>query len=119
VTHGTGINTETNGGIENIGFWDNPDDWASWTTSIKAKGAFDVTAVVATQDSPTAIDFEIAGHHLSGEVPLTGGWQKYQEIHLGQVTLSKTGTYIATVKPANHSTWKPMNLRAIHLKKIP
>ena len=117
-THGTGINTETNDGKENIGYWDNPDDYASWSVNIPASGAYEVTAIISTTSPQTAFDFSLAGKHLVGNVPNTGEWTKYREISLGTINVSKTGKLEATVKPADHSTWKPMNLRRILLKKV-
>ena len=114
--HGGDLNTETNDGQDNLGFWDNPEDWVSWDAAVTSGGKFEVTALVATQSFPTTFNFKIAGQSLVGNVPLTNGWQTYQEINLGTVTLKK-GRQEASLKPASAATWKPMNLRGVRLKK--
>ena len=118
IIHGSGVNTENDGAQPNLGFWDKPEDWVSWDTVVASGGKFEATAFVATESFPTTFNFKIAGQTLVGNVPLTNGWQSYQEISLGTVILKK-GKLEATLKPASATTWKPMNLRGVRLKKSP
>ena len=118
VTHGGTIQVENSDDKDNLGYWDNPDDWASWTVDFKAPGTFTVSGLVSAASAPTVFDLEVAGKHLSGSVPSTGGWGSYQTIVLGKITVDKTGKLQVNVKPADHNTWKPMNLRGLHFHKV-
>lgn len=117
--HGGGLQTEGPDGSENLGFWDSADDWASWTVDFKTPGTYEVTASVSTGSNPTVFDLNVAGSHLTGNVPDTADWAKYETISLGTVSVTKAGKIEVAVKPSNHETWKPMNLRSLHLRKLP
>jgi alpha-L-fucosidase len=116
--HGGGVQVEGDAGNENIGYWDSANDWASWTVDFKTAGTFEVTATVAALTNPTVFDLSVSGSHLSGNVPVTGDWDKYQDISLGTLTIEKTGKTQVSVKPVDPAKWNPMNLRGIHLKKV-
>ena len=116
-THGDGIQVEGEGANSNLGYWDNADDWASWSVNFKAAGTYEVTATVSAMSNETAFEFAIGTSHLTGKVPMTGDWANYKQISLGTITVPKGGSVQVSVKPANHSTWKPMNLRHLVLRK--
>ncbi len=116
-THGDGIAVETKDGIDNLGYWDNPEDWASWRVNFQRPGTYDVQAIVASVSS-TMIDFEIGGKHLLGNVPNTGHWGAFINISLGQIAITKSGVVQVAVRAADQSKWKAMNLRGFMLKRI-
>lgn len=118
LPHGGGIQVEGEAGNENLGYWDSPDDWASWVVYFKAAGTYSVNATVSADLSPTVFDLEVGGRHLAGNVPSTGSWGNYKEIILGTVVVDKAGKTQVTVKPANHDRWKPMNLRSVVFRKL-
>ncbi|MGV3615740.1 MAG: alpha-L-fucosidase [Fimbriimonas sp.] len=115
--HGDGINTETRDGQENIGFWDNAADWASWTVEFAAPGRYEVRASVA--GGATSFGVEVAGNRLVGKAPATGGWDRFQEVVVGTVEIGQAGKHPIAVRAANPAEWRPINLRNLVLKRLP
>ncbi|MBN1509354.1 MAG: alpha-L-fucosidase [Sedimentisphaerales bacterium] len=112
--HGS-LREETRGGQLNIGFWDDPKDWASWKVNIKQPGKFKVTAVCATIDAGSSLTVEAAGWKLTATVPQTGAWDKFQEIDVGTLEIKQTGEQVVSVRPGDPGTWKAVNLRQVTL----
>jgi len=117
TTHG-GVAVESGGGKDNLGFWDNPDDYVSWEAEVPTAGEYEVLAIASTQSFATECDVTIGNKHVSGSVPVTGGWGSYVDLNFGKVKVSKAGRTSISVKALHHDTWKPMNLRAIILRKV-
>ena len=117
TTHGA-VAVEASGGKENLGFWDNPDDYVSWEAEIPAAGEYEVLAIASAQSFPTECDVVIGKLHVAGSVAATGGWGNYTDLNFGKVKIAKAGRTTITVKALRHDSWKPMNLRAIILRKV-
>jgi alpha-L-fucosidase len=109
--HGSKINVESKGGERNIGFWNDPKEWASW---VKVKflkaGTYDASARVATVKEGTEFVVEVAGQQIIGKVPLTGGYDKFQTIPLGKVVIKQPGEATVKVLPRDAKNWKAINL---------
>ena len=116
-THGDAIQVEGDAGKENLGFWDNPDDWASWTVDFASSGTYEVSALASAGTGPTAFNMEVSGQKLTVSVPATGSWAAYIHLAVGRITLPKMGKYVISVKAADHASWKPMNLRGLVFRK--
>jgi len=112
--HG-GLREETRGGRPNIGFWDNPKDWASWKVNFKQPGKLKVAASCATVNSGPSIMVEAAGQKLSGKVPATGAWDKFEEFEVGTLEIKQAGEQAVNVRPSDAQSWKAINLRSIVL----
>jgi alpha-L-fucosidase len=112
--HG-GLQYEVGNGKNNIGYWTNPNDFASWTFQIiHQPGKFRVTAEVATQG---AADFEISSgdEKISAAAPNTGDYTHFQTIDLPVVfEIPASGNATLTVKPVKEN-WSPVNLKSITL----
>ncbi|RYG21012.1 hypothetical protein EON82_19530, partial [bacterium] len=59
-THGTGVNTEERGGSTNLGFWDSPSDWVSWSVEFREAGIYEAVATVASVQ-PSSFTVEAGG----------------------------------------------------------
>ncbi|MHB8636151.1 MAG: alpha-L-fucosidase [Fimbriimonadaceae bacterium] len=120
--HGDGIQVESKNGQDNLGYWDNPDDWVSWTVDVRAPGVYEATALVSTGAGGTKVVLSVTSgtgrKRRVGIVPNTGDWSKYEELDLGRVTVSKAGTLRVSIRPVDHATWKPLNLRVLLLRKV-
>jgi alpha-L-fucosidase len=112
--HGS-LREEAQGGRPNIGFWDSPQDWASWKVNFKQPGKFKVTASCATVHSGSSFTVEAAGQTLSAQVPATGSWDKFEEFAVGTLEIKPAGEQAVNVRPSDAQTWKAINLRAIVL----
>ncbi len=112
--HGS-LREESRGGRPNIGFWDNPTDWASWKVDVKQPGRFKMAADCATVHSGVSITVEAAGQKLTGKVPATGAWEKFEELALGTIEIRQAGEQVVSLRPGDAKTWKAVNLRSIVL----
>ncbi|HWD38044.1 MAG TPA: alpha-L-fucosidase, partial [Fimbriimonas sp.] len=105
------------GSLENIGYWDNPDDRVSWKVDFPSAGTYEVTCQVATQGSGTSFVVD-AGYGASSpiSVPDTGNWDKFVTV-TGRVNVGSAGPTTVTFRPAGAIGWKPMNLAGVELRE--
>ena len=115
VTHG-GIQYETGGGKDNLGFWTNAADWAEWPVQITRPGTFTVTARIAAQGSGTFM-VEAGGLSLTGTAPNTGDYTQFQTVTLGTLTISAAGPTSISVHPVADG-WQPINLKSLTLTPV-
>jgi len=108
------LSYETGGGKDNIGYWTNPADTASWNFRLPHAGKFTVLADVASLGSGQ-FDITVGGQTLHGMAPNTGDYLKFQTIPLtGTLTLSEVGDHTLVVRPVT-AHWQPLNLRSLRL----
>ena len=50
-THGSRIKVEAKGGQPNLGFWDNPQDWAAWKAKVTQAGTYNPASVTHADTS--------------------------------------------------------------------
>jgi alpha-L-fucosidase len=110
--HG-GVQYESGGGKDDVGFWTDPADTAGWTFKVTQPGKFKVSADIAAEDSG---DFEliVGGQKISGTSPVTHDYTKFQRINLTGTLDLPAGSATLTVKPVA-AGWHPMNLRSVLL----
>jgi alpha-L-fucosidase len=111
--HGS-LREEAQGGRPNIGFWDNPQDWASWKVDFKQPGKFRVMASSAAL-ADSSFTVEAAGQRLPAQVPATGAWDKFERFDVGTLEIRQPGEQPVNVRPSDPQTWKAINLRSIVL----
>jgi alpha-L-fucosidase len=112
--HGEQIQYESESPHDNIGFWQNPDDWAEWTFNISKPGKFDVSAEVAALEKAS---FEVGAgdQKVRGNANVTGDWTKFRLVKLGIVELPSAGKQTVTLH-AIKGGWQPLNIKAVRLK---
>ncbi len=111
--HGS-LREEAQGGQPNIGFWDDPKDWASWKVNFKQPGKFRVMASSAAV-AGSSFTVEAAGQKLPAQVPVTGAWDKFERFDVGTLEIKQAGEQALNVRPSDAQTWKAINLRSIVL----
>ena len=114
-THGE-LKAESRAGKSNLGFWDNPADYASWKIKLAEPATFEVIARCATTNPSTDFVVEVAGQKLAGKALSTKSWDEFADVKLGKVEL-KAGDHVLTMKPADANTWKAMNVQSVRLVK--
>jgi alpha-L-fucosidase len=115
--HGDKLNTEDRDGQSNLGFWDNPAEWASWTVRLSKPGAFEITASIATVNDGSDLLIEAGGNRASKQIEATGDWGNFKTISLGRIDLPR-GVQTITVRPRSAASWKALNLRFIQLRPV-
>jgi putative heme-binding domain-containing protein len=101
----------------NVGFWNNAGDFVAWTVRDAKAGAYDVWLDAACQpeSAGNAFVFAGSGSELRGKVASTGGWDTYQRIKIGRVTLAG-GEIRITMQPDGAVQGALLDLRAVELQ---
>jgi alpha-L-fucosidase len=106
---------ESGGGKDNIGYWVNPDDTASWNFKLDRPGKFQLVAEIASQGQGR-FEVSVAGQKLQGIAPNTGEYTKFKPVEIaGAVEITKPGSYTLVVKPIA-ADWQPLNLKSLKLQ---
>jgi alpha-L-fucosidase len=113
--HGSRLQLETQGGLPDIGFWDNGDEWVSWTVQITKPGTFKVNATVATLNSDADFVVEVGDEAISAQAPVTDGWDNFQTVELGEIQVKQPGALTVKVRAKDKSTWKAINVNSMKL----
>jgi alpha-L-fucosidase len=113
--HGSHLQLETRGGLPDIGYWDQADESVSWTAHIAKAGTFNVSATVATSDADANFVVEIGGQTINAQPPVTGGWDNFQTVKLGQIQIKQPGDLVVKVRAKDADSWKPINLNSVQL----
>jgi alpha-L-fucosidase len=116
--HGDKIKVEMRGVHANIGFWDKPDEWASWRVSFDKPGTYKVHVETAAMAAGIEAKVEMAGQTITGKVPQTGDWDKIQGFSPGKIEIKQAGIQTLKVRPADAKKWKAINLRAVRLTPV-
>ncbi len=114
--HG-GLQYESGGGKDNVGYWTNPADTASWTFKVDRPGKFKVSAEIAAE---AAGKFEVivGEQKVPGTAPATLDYTKFKRTSLAGTLELAAGSVTLTVKPVAEG-WHPMNLRSVQLVPAP
>jgi hypothetical protein len=115
--HGTTIKYETGDGKDNLGFWTNAEDFASWRLAVEKGGTFAVALTWSCEDGYEGSEFvlAVADQQLTGKVAATGDWSEFQTMDLGTIRLD-AGTHQLTVKSKAVPKGALMNLQSIVLE---
>ncbi|RYX85542.1 glycosyl hydrolase [bacterium] len=100
---------------ENLGWWTNPDDYATWKANLDKPGTYEISAdLSATED--TNIEFKVGNQTLRFAVAPTGNYDKYKPTILGRMTLpaGPQSFELHAVK----ENWHPANLKNLQIKAI-
>jgi alpha-L-fucosidase len=112
---GNNLQLETQGGLPDIGFWNNADEWVSWTVQFPRAGVFKVGATVATSDAGASFVVEVGSQAINAQSRGTGGWDKFQNLDLGQIQITAPGDLVVKVHAKDAGSWKPINLNSVQL----
>ena len=116
---GQAIKLETKtGGIPNIGYWVNQDDYVQWPVLLTKPGTFAVEVNFACEPGSEGSEcvMTIDDRDYRGTVIATGGWGDFQTRKGGQITLDTAGPKTITVKAKSKPGMAVINLRSITLK---
>ena len=117
--HGASPQIETKGGLDDVGYWNDANDFASWDFAAPAPGAYTVSVNYACNPSSAGEMFTVAmgGQSVAGTAVSTGGWDTFADQPLGKLTLAQGGKQTLSFKPG--AGWKGIALRSVSLTKVP
>ncbi len=103
-----------------LGYWTNPADTASWTLNVAAPGTFRVKALYACAEGYQGSDAQVTvdGKVLTASVKLTGGWDQFEELDFGEVTLDRVGATTCTVGFGKTRKKALFNLKTVVLDPV-
>ncbi len=103
-------------GFGNIGFWQGAADSVAWTVHGAKAGDYDVWLDYACHPQSAGNAFVLTANagELRGEVATTGGWDKYQRVKIGRVTLAD-GEARITMQPSGPMKGALLDLRGLEL----
>ena len=112
--HGEKLNTEARGDHMNLGFWDNPGEFASWTVRVAKPGKFNISSSIATVNDGPELSVDTGANRIARRIDATGDWGNFKIFELGTIEL-KQGGQVINVRPKDAQSWKPLNLRYLKL----
>ena len=116
--HGSQVQIEQRIEKPNIGFWDKPEDWVSWTVRVSAPATYTVTAQCAAAAGPTEFVVEVDGQTIRGQAPQTKSWDDYATVEVGKLEVKAAGTHTVKIRPREANTWKPLNLMSVRMERL-
>ena len=114
--HGTQFRFEQKYG--NIGFWNQADEYVTWTIEVPVSGEYKVTLDYAcpADVAGNTCKLDCSQEVLRATVPGTGNWDDYQLLDIGTLKLKKGTTSIRFGPEGDISGWL-MDLRGLTLRK--
>lgn len=113
---GSGIGTETrDDGQPNIGYWDNPSEYATWKVDFPKAGTYAVSGRFAALKQGT-FHVQVGEATLKAQSPVTGSWGHFENKELGMLKIDEAGPHEVHVRPVARG-WPAMNLSCLELER--
>lgn len=114
--HG-GLQYESGGGKDNIGYWTDPADYAAWTFKVSQPGKFKVTAELAAL-AAAHFEISVADQTVAGVSPATGDYATFQDANLdGTLEITTPGLVELTIRAVKDG-WSPINVKSVTLTPV-
>jgi hypothetical protein len=114
-THGE-IKYEPGEHRDSLGFWTNPNDWASWEFRVTKPGKVEVSAEVASLDA-VSIEVRVGKQQARAEVSATGDYGRFKIVKLGTLELP-AGNSVTLSLHAVKDGWQPVNVRSTKIQPV-
>jgi hypothetical protein len=117
--HGTRTRYEEQGGVDNIGYWNDVHDYVTWVFAVAQAGTYKVELTYACNpaDAGSTYTIDVGGQLVSGTVQATRNWQTFQTVTVGELQLA-AGTHTLAVRATKMAHTAVMNVRAIILSPV-
>ncbi len=115
--HGVALQFEPKPEKNTLGFWVNPDDWASWEFTVVHPGMFTVEILqgCGKGQGGSEATLSVAGQALPFVVEDTGHFQNFKPREIGVVRMDRAGPQTLSVKPLRKAHGAIMDLRQVRL----
>ncbi|MEX2170272.1 MAG: neutral/alkaline non-lysosomal ceramidase N-terminal domain-containing protein [Pirellulales bacterium] len=103
--------------FKNVGYWNGPDDHIAWNVELSAPGEYDVylDASCANDSAGNVAVIDGFASPLEATIPGTGGWDKYESLHVGRSSLPAGRNRIVIHPGGSDVKNAVMDLRGLHL----
>ena len=118
---GESLRYEHGEGKDNLGFWTNAADSATWDVEVARPGKYKVEVTYACPADNEGSDYQIAVDRRSaarGKVKATGSWTKFESVSIGEVDLP-AGRRTILVRATDIPKGACMNLKQLRLIPVP
>jgi alpha-L-fucosidase len=114
--HGA-LRYESGGNKDNIGYWTDANDWASWKFQVDRPGKFQITVETAAL-AESGFQIELGERKMNGVAPNTGDYSKFRRTSMeGSFEIAAPGSVTLSIRPVKEG-WTPINLRSVTLKPL-
>ncbi|WZO97891.1 sulfatase-like hydrolase/transferase [Isosphaeraceae bacterium EP7] len=102
---------------ETLGYWVKPDDWAHWDFTVDRPGTFDVLGLIGCGENcgGSLVEFRLDAQTLPLTVPVTGGFQNFKPMPLGQFTITNPGRHRIELRALSKPGPAVMDIRQLKL----
>jgi alpha-L-fucosidase len=122
ILEGPTIQTQTQDGKVDIGFWIDPTAHARWDAELPRPGSYTIELDLACQPNNaggqaviTAAGPAGKGAELRINIPNTGSWSTFLTVNAGTLTIPTEGPLTIIIAPGEGFTGALMNLREVRL----
>ena len=86
-----------------LGFWTSADDFAEWEFEVAKSGRYQVTVThgCGGGNHGSEVEVKLAGKSLKFKTQDTGGFQKWSDVAIGEIEISKAGLQRLVIDPVN------------------
>ncbi len=86
-----------------LGFWTSPEDIAEWEFEVAKPGRYKVTVThgCGGGNHGSEVELKLAGKSLKFKTQDTGGFQKWSDVAVGEIEITKTGLQRLMIDPVN------------------
>ncbi|QDU27535.1 Arylsulfatase [Anatilimnocola aggregata] len=101
TVHGETLRFEPLPHKNTLGYWTNPNDWASWEFDLKQPGTYEVELTIGCGNGSggSEVDVLVGEQKLSFVVEQTGGFQNFVARKIGKIELTKAGRHTLEIRP--------------------
>ncbi len=121
TVHGVKMRWEPLEHKQTLGYWVNPNDWASWTFSLQTPGEFEVEVLQGCGKGQGGSDMEIGttDQPLTWQVEDTGHFQNFKPRVIGRLKFEQAGQYEVYARPTKIAHNAACDIRQIRLTPVP
>jgi arylsulfatase A len=116
--HGSMLRFEPLPHKNTLGFWVNPNDYATWEFTVKEPGKYEVelTHGCGKGSGGSEVAFRVGESSFNYTVKETGGFQTWSTNVIGEIQIDKAGRHTFEVKPIKKPGPAVMDIQLIVLK---
>lgn len=115
--HGVQLRFEPLPHKNTFGFWVNKDDYLTWEFTVTTPGTFavELTQGCGKGSGGAEVELSVGESKTTHTVKDTGGWQAFEKVAAGKLTVEKAGRHTLTVKAKTKPGVAVMDLRQVVL----